>query len=251
MGNPSWVVGSNSKDAQAERNAEQRERLAKMVRRFFMKANSDTEISFVGPFESEGVKFEPFVVREHQFAVFNPQKRKTDWHNYRTCLRGNGEGRCPYCEAGIKSYVANFFTVIDHTVWKDKDGNEHKDERKLLMLKGEVADVILKQIAKRGGTLKGLRYEVTRPNDGQSNSSGTNFSFVSAQDLSGYPEDTKSAYNMFDILKPLSLEQAMAEISRVQSNGSTTSDMGSAGNGTPEQESGVDEFNEDDSRVNF
>ena len=98
----------------------------------------------------------PAVLMEHQLYLDGK------WGNYFTCLRQMGK-TCPICESGDNASQVAVFTIIDHSVWKDKGGNEHTDEIKLLWVKTSQAPYkLFQQQATKAGRvgLRGVRYEV-------------------------------------------------------------------------------------------
>lgn len=115
----------------------------KVPRRWYLPVEKSNQLTFITD--------NPFSFREHNL------KLDGNWRNWFTCI---GKG-CPLCKAGNDAYLASAWLVIDHSVWSDQAGNEHKDEPRLLVTKARVASRILKIRAKQDG-LTGVRCEVFR-----------------------------------------------------------------------------------------
>lgn len=149
-------------------------RLQGSVRRFWLPVDPDREVrvTFLDdttrPSEYLGGITPPIHYYEHQLYL------NGHWRNWFTCL---GEGKCPICQKEQKrpSWCAAF-SVIDHSEWKDKRGNTHKDEIKLLVAKTDM----IKRLAKKGekaGGLRGAVFDVARVSDGDANI-GQDYEFV-------------------------------------------------------------------------
>lgn len=98
---------------------------------------------------------------------------KEGWSNYSTATSSN-----PLQEIAKPSQVA-VFSVIDHSSWTSPKGKVYKDLVKLFVVKrsSPTWGILQKQIAKRGGSLRGCRYSVERVGD-KSPSVGNVFEFL-------------------------------------------------------------------------
>lgn len=98
---------------------------------------------------------------------------KEGWSNYSTATNSN-----PLQEIAKPSQVA-VFSVIDHSSWTSPKGKIYKDLVKLFVVKrsSPTWGILQKQIAKRGGSLRGCRYSVERVGD-KSSSVGNVFEFL-------------------------------------------------------------------------
>jgi len=101
-------------------------------------------------------------------------KMNGSWKNWFTCLKKLSKV-CPNCASGNKPYLAAAYTIIDCTEWKDKQGNTHKNEKKLYVVKFESLKLLKEFAAKRKG-LRGCVYEVMRTSD-KAASTGNSFDF--------------------------------------------------------------------------
>lgn len=103
----------------------------------------------------------PFTFKEH--AV----KMGGSFRNYFTCIAPMGQ-RCPLCESKNRPYVAKAFYVIDHTPYKDKAQKVHKDQIRLLVMKGQSYTIFRARLQayfeKAGRELRylGVRFAATR-----------------------------------------------------------------------------------------
>lgn len=89
----------------------------------------------------------------------------------------NHEEPCPMCEAGDKPSLVHLFTIIDHSEYTDKNGNVHKDERRLYAVKKTAMKSLMKLAEKRGG-LTGSTFDVSRTGEKEP-ATGNMFDFQS------------------------------------------------------------------------
>lgn len=128
---------------------------APQTRRFYMKPGADATIVFLDGDNSEDEPIGNY--KEHQFESTTGR-----WPNFASCT--GAAGGCVFCKAGVRAYDAFPFTIIQiKPVWTDRDGNEHKNQRKLLIAKKESMQRLLRQIEKREG-LAGTVWNVYRSN---------------------------------------------------------------------------------------
>jgi len=182
--------------------------------RWWMKPGEEKFLTFVDGEEANGLQV-PFIYQEHQ------QKIDGDYRNWFTCIDGmvTEEGkklRCPLCQAGNNPYLAAAFTVIDHTEWTSKKGDKTgKDDLKLFVCKSQVLKMLRKQMKKKGGSLRGCKYEVTRTGDKTPNT-GDVFDFEDKIELS---DEVKVAdYRM--LMKPKSRKELLTIVGDVGGDGS-------------------------------
>ncbi len=150
-------------DAGNEEAEAQKSRRRGGVQRFWLPQDKSATVVFL---DGE----DPPVYREHNVQIDG------SWKNWFTCIQGMKDSkgqtmRCPACRAGNKPYMAVAYTVVDRTEWKDKNGNQHKDEVKLLVVKDGVFPLLEKMNTKRKG-LTGCVVEVTRSKKENSASTG-------------------------------------------------------------------------------
>jgi len=164
---PWWGAGYEEAEQAAAAVDARREAGRKgFVNRFWLPVGAnDVPVTFVDddtkPSQALLGRMPPFQLHEHQLHL------NGHWRNWYSCL---GAG-CPLCKAGEKPYFAAVYTIIDHSVWKDKRGEEHKDEKKLFVAKADVLRVIKKMSQEYGG-LRGQRFKVSRASENDANVGG-------------------------------------------------------------------------------
>lgn len=120
------------------------------VRRFWLKDGGETNIIFVDS--------DPFCIHEHNLQV------NGKWGHYKTCLASGGE-KCPFCEADSRDDFIAYFTVIDKTEYKGKDGKTYKNQIRAYPSKAETLKILRKLSEKNGNSLTGIEFEVSRTGD--------------------------------------------------------------------------------------
>lgn len=135
--------------------------------RFFLKNGVSTSITFLdGDLDQDGVLTLP-VFYEHFVKIAGKP------HNF-VCTQD--EEPCPICEGGDSPAFVGALTVIDHTVFTDKDGKERKDQIRLFVPKRTSMKLLQKLAEKRGG-LRGCRFDVSRTGEKEA-SVGNVFDFT-------------------------------------------------------------------------
>jgi hypothetical protein len=125
------------------------------TRRFYMKPGADATIVFLDGDNSDDEPIGNY--KEHQFESTTGR-----WPNFASCT--GAAGGCVFCKAGVRAYDAWPLTIIQiKPTWTDRDGNEHKNQRKLLIAKKESMQRLLRQIEKREG-LAGTVWSIYRSN---------------------------------------------------------------------------------------
>lgn len=128
-----------------------------------------------------------------------------------TCLRPNPG--CPMCAMGDRPYYVTLFSVVDTKEYKDRQGNVHKNKKKIHALKTEAAGKLFKLKEQCGG-LKGRGILTSR---GASTEPSSGSMFLVERDA----EDKKVQYNIpdnddwkafdyADIFKPKAVDQLKA-----------------------------------------
>lgn len=139
------------------------------VFRFYVPVGNDSAITFLDGNLVDGVLDIPFYY-EHQVNL------NGSWMNWFICTQD--EEPCPICEGGQNAGYVGVMTVIDHSSYTSKkDGKTYKDQVRLFVAKRDTIKLLQKLAAKRGGSLAGCRFDVTRTGD-KSPPVGTNFDFV-------------------------------------------------------------------------
>lgn len=132
--------------------------------RFFLKPGKSAKLTFL---DSGG-----FYNMEHSLKI------NGKWGHFFTCRAEFSE--CPLCESpslnSKPSYVCAY-TVIDHTGYTDKDGKEHKNVKRLLVVKPRVMDKLARRKQSMEGDLTLGCFEVSRDSADEC-STGEDFSFL-------------------------------------------------------------------------
>ena len=159
-------------------------------RRFWLPKEETKEISFVDD--------KCFRIFEHTFWI-------DESPGHATCVakrdgRGNPKkGTCPMCDAGNKASHTGFFTIVDHTGYKNKEGSEIKDIVCLLPAKYYTLELIRAKYKKLGGII-GRRFSVTRTAAKQAATVGDDWDAIGTQDTSSYePTEYEAALRPYTI----------------------------------------------------
>lgn len=189
------------------------------TRRFWIPVDADkeTKITFLDdtteryvmtdPESGKDVRVQlPVMLKEHQLRL------NGHWRNWFTCLAPQGKP-CPVCQSGDTARQIAAFTVIDHSRWKDKQGNWHQDEVKLWVVKtsSSTFKLIQKQAAKRKG-LRGCVFTVSRLGD-KSSGVGDNYEYeekVDEAQLVDSDGNSLQPYNYLEVFKPKSGKELSA-----------------------------------------
>lgn len=161
--------------------------------RFYLKSGEKREVTFIDD--------KCFDVWEHRFWIDG----RPGWA---TCVK-KIRGSCPFCERGSKAYKAGFFSLIDHTGYTTKEGEEVKDYVSLLSAKHYTLQLLRNKYETHEG-LAGHRFLVFRTTNKMAPTVGDDWNHVRHVDL---PDDIKPI-DYREILKPLS-EDDMLEIARI------------------------------------
>lgn len=129
--------------------------------RFFLKTDLNNNEAKVVFLDSDGVFF-----LEHNLK--NPQTGK--WGMTFTCRAEIDT--CPLCEAGHRPAYVCAHTIIDTRKWLDNKGREHHFEKKLLISKQTVQNMLAKY-RKKHGTLKFAIMEFSRSKDTEASTGET------------------------------------------------------------------------------
>jgi len=86
-----------------------------------------------------------------------------DWKNAvrEMCI---GDTSCPLCTHGVRRSLVSLLSLVDTSEWTDKQGNIHKNEKKIMKINNAQA-INLKILKANLGGLKGKRLQITRPTD--------------------------------------------------------------------------------------
>lgn len=198
---PKWFAsGFDSLDNIPDSNS------GKTQRRFWMPAEKSAKITFIDS--------EPFCIWEVNMNL------NGSWRNWFTSLKSMGQ-ECPLEEAGFRPYYAGFLTVIDHSVWTDSKGVEHKDNVKLYAAKVSTMKKLKRQIEKNG-PLGGCQFDVYR-SDKKSASVGDEFDFIGKIDVSSQFPEAK-AFDYQNQLAPKSIAELRAIVGTAADTESNESD---------------------------
>lgn len=165
------------------------------TKRFWMPNNQEKLITFVDTpvIDLDGVQIKtPFQYNEYQLQL------NGNWRNWFTQPINPQDDVLK--EMGYKASKVAVMTIVDHSEWTDKQGNLHKDELSLYVVKR--SQPIWKQIEKlieRNGSLAGKTFRVHRMGD-KSPGSGSMLE-KNEQDFNLDPNVHKP-FNYLEILKP-------------------------------------------------
>lgn len=151
----------------AKRKAEEFEEKRKnFVYRFWMPVEGESKIVFLDD--------DPVIIEEHQLKI------NGNWNNFFTCLKMFDE-RCPICKQKDNPSTVGYYTIIDRTVWSDKKGIVHKNERKLFGAKTKTLRK-LRRLSNDNNGLVGCEFKVNR--DGRDDPSvGSEFTLIKKHDI--------------------------------------------------------------------
>jgi len=168
-------------------------------KRFWIPKDETKELSFVDD--------KCFRVFEHTYWI-------DDSPGHATCIarrdgRGNPKkGTCPLCDAGNKASHTGFFTIVDHTGYTNKDGDEVKDIVCLLPAKYYTLELLRAKHKKLKGIV-GKRFSVTRTGAKQAPVVGDDWDYVEKEDVDDY-----DSIDYEEILQPYS-KSDMKEIAHL------------------------------------
>lgn len=154
-----WDEGYDKEEAEKEQSS----RSSGLPRRLWLPPEKGAEITFLTD--------KPLKIREHNL------KLDGHWRNWHTC---NRQKSCPLCRSNNTPYLAYMWLIIDHSVWNDRDGNEHKDEPRLFVAKARIAARYDRMREKKDG-LRGCRVEIYRT-DSDSANVGNEIEFMEKYD---------------------------------------------------------------------
>jgi len=139
--------GNRGYDVFDQKEKEVESRRKDFVPRFWLPSEKETKIVFLDD--------NPPIIEEHQLKIGG------DWRNWVTCLRMIGES-CPVCDVlGDKPYTVGFYTILDLSEFTDRQGQQRKNEKKLLPAKFKALKMLKRYSQKRGG-LQYCVFDVTR-----------------------------------------------------------------------------------------
>jgi len=167
--------------------------------RFYLPKGKETQITFLdGSLTSDGL-LDTVTYWEHQLNLSG------HWKNWFPCTQDTEV--CPICETGqggqpdTPALVA-VFSILDHSVWTDKQGATRKNERRFYVCKRDTFKRLQKYATKRNG-LAGCTFDVSRVG-AKSENVGNDYDFVEKQTL----EALAAKYNLkLSEVQPLNYEE--------------------------------------------
>lgn len=187
-------TGGDAKKATSVADAEKEQRKKdseNRVRRFWLKRGTERRVTFLDGELNEDGELAMTMYYEHNLHL------NGHWRNFFVCT-GNESEPCPVCEEGSQPQLVAAFTVIDHTKFKDREGNVHKNVVSLLIAKRVTQKLLEMQAVKRGG-LAGATFDVGRVDEDQSAAVGSVFDYVAKNPM-------KAILNKFDAEGPFDYE---------------------------------------------
>lgn len=189
--------------------------------------DNETQITFLdGELDENGILDIPFA-REHTV------KKDGNWQNI-ICTE-DAEGYCPICAASEDSTPAlvGYLSVLDHTEYTDKQGNQHSMTKRLFVAKRSTLQLLTKMAEKRGG-LTGITFDVSRTGDREP-AVGNVFDFIQKDDLEEMRQE--NGWKAEDIV-PLNYDE---ELSYYTADQLAEMGFGPKMNGPGSQSSSIDE----------
>lgn len=189
--------------AQADAQTEARKSASSGTKRFWMKNDTETRITFLDGTLTPDNLLDTVIYNEHQV------KKDGHWRNWFPCTEDvDNSEPCPICEQGdgYRPSLVAVFTVIDHSTWKDNKGNIHQYQKQLYVCKREAFKLLQKLAVKRGG-LEGCTFDVMRSGE-RSLSAGNNFDFCEKETL----VEIQAKYGLEDVA-PIDYEEAIPYLS--------------------------------------
>lgn len=191
--------------------------------RFWLRPDTSAELVFL---DGEGM-----YIREHNMKIHGK------FGNFFTCIRDFAP--CPLCQMpdktpGRYSSPVVAFTVIDLTGYVDKEGKQIRNVKRLLVLRKEVAEKLIKKAQSRKvDDLTGWAVRFTRYNEQEANT-GEDIEFLQKVDLNKLaavvtpPEGVSKVefmqpYNYEKIFEPKPEDQLMALARSVSAGGGSAS----------------------------
>lgn len=181
-GAPSWMkrgAAAQSALAQEEQQREAARAAASKMRRLYVAPDSEVRVTFIAGDLVQGGPQEGMldVVYVQQHKVTMPGRKVPDYY---VCVAD--EETCPLCESGNRPLYVGLFPVIDHSEWKDRRGNLHKHERRILAAKSTALKKLAKLAKKADGSLAGCTVDISRTGS-QSPTEGDDFDLVGQNSL--------------------------------------------------------------------
>lgn len=206
---PSFL--KTGKAAQKAQAAEEKKQEARQneVRRFWLNAGQDGQVTFLSGDIVDGVLEAPMWYEHNLYLNGN-------WGNFVVCI--SEEEPCPMCEGGSTSNLMAGFTIIDHTPYEVKKGKNkgkvYKNQIKILVCYQKTYKLLQKLAIKRDG-LVGATFDVSRT-DKNAVRVGDVFDYVGKTDLEELQvqygsKDTKiEAIDFSKILTYMTRDELMA-----------------------------------------
>lgn len=146
-------TGQAAVDEQKKADAERKTRYAPF--RFYLKEGEVTRLTFLDGILLPNGLLNQTSVYEHMIARGPGQK---GFDNY-SCTKE--QEQCPICEEGDFSNLNNFFTVLDHRPYENKDGKTVPYQKRLYACRGDTIKRLQAKATMYGG-LVGVTFEVRR-----------------------------------------------------------------------------------------
>jgi len=192
------------------------------IQRFYLKGDTSAKITFLDN--------PAFFFHEHNLNM------NGKWFNYFTCIKDFDT--CPICESGDSAGYVLAATVIDHSTWKDDQGEQQGHRKRLFIAKGKARQLILRRIESQGkdgepGDLTGCVFECARGSSPTECSTGEDIQFLAklpnlSSLLKYAPKDAKDYLEPIDYAKllapmtPKKLREVVGAPSPVGSDGDKT-----------------------------
>lgn len=190
--------------------------------RYWMPNDAEQSITFLDGDLTEDGMLDIAQYYEHNLQI------NGSWKNWFICTQDKED--CPLCEDGGKPALVAVFTVIDHNKWKDRNGKEYVNQKRLFVCKRDTLKRLQKLAMKRDG-LAGCTFDVSRTGD-KSPGVGSDFDFSEKNTLKKVGkiyklEETPEPYDYGEVLPYKDAKALMA----LGFGSSSPQDSVGAGNG--------------------
>lgn len=163
-GNKGWMLTGKAAHDVAEAESVRQSSSGNKLYRHWMKEGTQRTLTFLdGALDNQG-RLAITMIYEHRIKI------NGNWTDV-PCLEQNipqAPGPCPLCESRDRRSFVGFLTIIDHTGYVDKQGNEKKNLKRPFVMKLQTFKILQKMAAKRDG-LAGWRVEISRTNEKAAN----------------------------------------------------------------------------------
>ena len=214
---------ANTAWSEAQSAFEEDNKNREYVRRFRLPPGTERRICFISD-APQRMSDNSIKVYEHNVQMPGAKGKAPWWRQFTSPTTFDVDAVDPLQDAGSNPQLVVFYTIVDMSAWKDRNGKTHKYQKQLLGAKKEAFGVIqaaIKPPVKKGRSLHGAVFTVTRGSEKTSSATGTSYVFekyLSDENLLALmqkydPKADLAEFDISEILKPLS-ERELKVIAR-------------------------------------